>query len=84
MLVDEVLAAINHGDVPQCLLQALRLVVEHAARLPRLHQQQASSGDTALLMVGPCLVGRSLCSGWDMTVLSPPAIVMASVHATMR
>ena len=32
--------------------EALLLVVNHAAHLPRLHRQQASPGDTALLMVG--------------------------------
>ena len=60
MLGDEVRMDVNCGSVPPCLLQALCLVVEHAAILPCLHRQQASTGDTALLMVGPCLIRSSL------------------------
>ena len=75
----------NFGTfVSPCLLQALCLVVEHAADLPRLHQLQASSGDTALLMVGPCLISGCFCSRLHMTELFPAMVVMASAHAPLQ
>lgn len=35
------------------LVEALFLVMDHAAHLPRMHRQHASPIDTALLMVTP-------------------------------
>ena len=61
-LLDKGITHIDFGVFSRCLLEALCLVVEHAANLPRLHQQQANSGDTALLMVGPCLISSSVYS----------------------
>ena len=46
---------IHDNGVPSLAFDALFLVVEHAAYLPRFHRQQASHGNTALLMVSLCL-----------------------------
>ena len=56
------------------LSEALSLVVEHAAHLPRLHNEQASCRDTAMLVVGPCLAScplgsRATCMGVCPTLI---------------
>ena len=63
---------IKHGGLPEIIAEALLLVVDHAAHLPRLHRQQASPGDTALLLV--CL-SLTQCFGGSQ---SPPGKRLAS------
>lgn len=63
-LLDGKTVDINYGhQFHSCLSEALSMVVEHVARLPRLHQAQISCRDTALLMVGPCFTWCSPGSG---------------------
>ena len=85
MLLDEPIDinSMSTTSVAPCLLQALCLVVEHAARLPCLHSQQASSGDTALLMVGPCLIcGSSIPDHTRQS--SSHQLMIASAYATIQ
>ena len=63
---------IKHGGLPEIIAEAVLLVVDHAAHLPRLHRHQASPGDTALLLV--CL-SLTQCFGGSQ---SPPGKRLAS------
>ena len=55
---------IKQGGLPRIIGEAMSLVVNHAAHLPKLHRDQASPGDTALL-----LVSLSLCGGSCHTMI---------------
>ena len=61
---------ISQYDVGMCIGGALKLVMDHAAHLPRFHRKQAAQRDTALLLVSLPLTQRPPCTPVPSLALS--------------
>ncbi len=75
---------IKLGGLPRIIGEALSLVVNHAAHLPKLHRDQASPGDTSLLLVSLSLCGGSCHTTISFSVTEMTIPMRTRMHACKR